>query len=161
MTAALRSRKRTGATTGVVLVFRDVSERQHAEAIRARLEQQLRQQLQDLAEADRRKDEFLAMLAHELRNPLAAISSAVQVTTLTGDRDQLGWCMAVVNRQVKHLSRLIDDLLDVSRITRGKIELRKEPLDVSAVVRGAIELARPLIDARQHKLTVAIAPESL
>jgi PAS domain S-box-containing protein len=154
--------KETGrATAGVVLVFRDVSERQQSEAIRARLEQQLRQQLQDLAEADRRKDEFLAMLAHELRNPLAAINTAAQVTTLTGDRDQLGWCMAVVNRQVKHLARLIDDLLDVSRITRGKIELRTEWLDVSAVVRGAVELARPMIDARRHKLTVAIAPERL
>jgi signal transduction histidine kinase len=124
-------------------------------------EQQLRQRLDELAEADRRKDEFLAMLAHELRNPLAAISGAVQVATLAAGQNELEWSMDVINRQVKHLSRLIDDLLDVSRITRGKIQLRKERLDVASVLRGAIELSRPLIDARQHKLTVAIAPGTL
>jgi PAS domain S-box-containing protein len=147
-------KEKGGATTGVVLVFRDITERK-------RLEQELRRRLAELAEADRRKDEFLAMLVHELRNPLAALSSAVQVTALTGAQDQLDWCMDVINRQVKHLSRLIDDLLDVSRITRGKIQLRKARLDLAAVLKSAIELARPMIEARRHELMVDIAPGPL
>jgi PAS domain S-box-containing protein len=143
-----------GRVVGVSKIARDITERK-------RLEQELLRRLAELAEADRRKDEFLAMLAHELRNPLAALNSAVQVTALTGAQDQIDWCMDVINRQVKHLSRLIDDLLDVSRITRGKIQLRKEQLDMGLVVRGAIETARPLIDARQHQLMVTIAPAIL
>src|SRR5262249_55625669 len=111
--------------------------------------------------ADRRKDEFVAMLAHELRNPMAAISSAVEVTDRTDAPDEIEWCKDVIKRQVKHLSRLIDDLLDVSRITRGKIRLRTERLDVAMVLRGAIESVRFLIEARRHKLTVAISPETL
>jgi PAS domain S-box-containing protein len=144
----------SGRIVGASKIARDITERK-------RLEQRLKHQLDELAAAARHKDEFLAMLAHELRNPLAAINSAVHVTTLTAAREQLDWCMDVINRQVKHLSRLIDDLLDVSRITRGKIQLRKEPLDMSPILRGAIELARPLIEERQHKLSVAIAPGSL
>jgi PAS domain S-box-containing protein len=143
-----------GRIVGIAKIARDITEPK-------RLEQELRRRLEELAEADRRKDEFLAMLAHELRNPLAAINSAAQVTTATNAREQLDWCMDVISRQVRHLSRLIDDLVDVSRITRGKIQLRKERLDVSPIVRSAIELARPVIEARHHKLTVAIAPGNL
>ncbi|MGO9470405.1 MAG: ATP-binding protein [Isosphaeraceae bacterium] len=147
-------REKGGAIIGVVLVFRDITERK-------RLEQERRRRLLELAEANRRKDEFLAMLAHELRNPLAVISNAVQLSSLTGVQDQINWCMEVINRQVKVLSRLIDDLLEVSRITRGKIQLRKEPLDVAIIVHSAIESVRPLIEAREHKVTVKIAPEPL
>jgi CheY-like chemotaxis protein len=114
-----------------------------------------------LAEADRRKDEFLAMLAHELRNPLAAINSAVQLTTLIGVQDPIRRSMEVINRQLKHLSRLIDDLCDVSRLTRGKIQLRKERLDVAMVLRSAVESVRPLIETRRHNLTVAVGAEPL
>ena len=147
-------REKGGANTGVVLVFRDITDRKY-------LENELRRRLKELAEADRRKDEFLAMLAHELRNPLAAISSAVQLTNLTGADEDFAYSTDVINRQVKHLSRLVDDLFDVSRITRGKIQLRRERLDVGIAVRRAIESAQPLIEARQQELTISVAPGNL
>jgi len=108
-----------------------------------------------LREADRRKDEFLALLAHELRNPLAPVRNAVSVLRLkiNGDPDVL-WCRDVIERQVEQLSRLVDDLLDVSRITSGKIKLQLEPLDLADVVAGAVETSRPLIDANRHELTI-------
>jgi PAS domain S-box-containing protein len=143
-----------GRIVGASKIARDISDRK-------RLERELRRRLEELAEADRRKDEFLAMLAHELRNPLAAISSAVQLTTLIGAQDQIRRSMDVINRQLKHLSRLIDDLCDVSRITRGKIQLRKERLDVAMVLRSAIESVRPLIETRRHNLTVTIPAQPL
>jgi signal transduction histidine kinase/CheY-like chemotaxis protein len=129
-------------------------------AARRRIEgsqDELRRRVDELAAADARKDEFLAMLAHELRNPMAAIKSAVELSTQDG-RDQIEWCMDVVGRQVNHLARLVDDLLDAARFTQGKIRLRTEPLDVARVVRGAIEAAKPAIETRRHKLSVAIAP---
>jgi PAS domain S-box-containing protein len=150
-----------GAVSGVVLVFRDVTERRRSEAVGARLEEERRRRIEELAKADRRKDEFLAMLAHELRNPLAVISNAVQLASLNGVHDQIDWCMDVIKRQVQHLSRLIDELLEVSRITRGKIELKKERLDLAMIFQSAIDSVRSLIEARQHHLTVGIAPESL
>src|SRR5262249_14446049 len=113
-----------------------------------------------LREADRRKDDFLAMLAHELRNPLAPISNAVQIMRLLGPVDpKLERVREMIDRQVSHLARLVDDLLDVSRITRGKIELHKEPVELAAIVARAVETSRPLIDARKHVLTVALPPE--
>jgi PAS domain S-box-containing protein len=144
-------KEKDGAIIGAVVIFRDVTERK-------RLEQERRRRLEELAEANRRKDEFLAMLAHELRNPLAVISNAVQLAAVDRNQDQIDWCMDAIGRNVKHLARLIDDLLDVSRITRGKIQLRKEPLDVASVVHRAIESARPLIEARDQNLQVDIAP---
>ena len=112
----------------------------------------------ELREKDRRKDEFLAMLAHELRNPLSAVDHAVHVTTVSRSAEHIDWCMDVVSRQAKHLSRLIDDLLDVSRITRGKIQLRKAQLDPYRVLYLAIEAVRPLIDQRGHDLTLSFGP---
>ena len=114
-----------------------------------------------LRDADRKKDEFLAMLAHELRNPLAAIGNAAQILGSRDAQSHLPWVKDVISRQVKQLGRLIEDLLDVSRITRGKIELRRENLDVSSVLNQAIESVRPLIEQRDHHLTVAYAPEPL
>jgi PAS domain S-box-containing protein len=143
-----------GRISGASKIARDITDRK-------RLERELRRRLDELAEADRRKDQFLAMLAHELRNPLAAISSAVQLTMLIGMQDPIHRSMDVINRQLKHLSRLIDDLCDVSRITRGKIQLRKERLDVATVLRSAIESVRPLIETRRHNLTMAIAAQPL
>ncbi|MGZ8244779.1 sensor histidine kinase [Methylomagnum sp.] len=115
---------------------------------------------QALREADRRKDEFLALLGHELRNPLAPIRNAVQIMKRTNlDAARIAWCRDVIDRQAEHLARLVNDLLDVSRISRGKIELRREPLALADIVQRAVETSRPLIDARGHELTVRLPPE--
>jgi signal transduction histidine kinase/ActR/RegA family two-component response regulator len=113
-----------------------------------------------LREADRRKDEFLATLSHELRNPLAPIRQAAALSKMPGATSaQLLWSRDVIERQVGHMAHLLDDLLDISRITRGRLELRMERIELGAVVESAIETARPLIDVRGHKLTVEIPPE--
>jgi two-component system CheB/CheR fusion protein len=110
-----------------------------------------------LREADRRKDEFLAMLAHELRNPLAPIRNALHLLTQTSAEATAGtWAKEVMARQVQHLARLVDDLLDVSRITRGMVQLRKERVDLGVVVARALEAARPSIDDQRHQLSIAL-----
>jgi signal transduction histidine kinase len=115
-----------------------------------------------LRAADRRKDEFLALLAHELRNPLAPIRNAVGIMRRKGTDDpQLAWCHDVIERQSNQLNRLVDDLLDVSRITRGKIQLRRETVDLATVVAGAIETSSPLIHEHGHTLRVSTAPGSM
>jgi signal transduction histidine kinase/integral membrane sensor domain MASE1/ActR/RegA family two-component response regulator len=111
---------------------------------------------QELRENSRRKDEFLAMLAHELRNPLAAVSNAVTLLRLSPDTKSRDWAIDIIERQLRQLTRLIDDLLDVSRITRGKIQLRKDYADASTILDRALELARPLIEERQHVVTVSM-----
>jgi len=142
-----------GKVRGCVAAFLDLSERK-------RLEAELRQRVEQLAEADRRKDEFLAMLAHELRNPLAPIRSCVQILRLLGPADaHLQRAEEMIERQVQHLTRLVDDLLDVSRITRGKITLQKERLDLAAVVARAVETSRPQIEFRRHELAVMLPQE--
>jgi signal transduction histidine kinase/DNA-binding response OmpR family regulator len=118
--------------------------------------------VRDIQEADRRKDEFLAMLAHELRNPLAPIRNAVHVMRLLGPTDpELQRARDLIERQVRHLTRMVDDLLDVSRITRGKIRLELEPVDVAAAVAVAVETSRPMIDSRKHELTVSMPRQPL
>ena len=115
-----------------------------------------------LQEADRRKDEFLAVLAHELRDPLAPIRNAVQIMRLAGDNPQaVGRAQEMMDRQLQHMVRLVDDLLDVSRITRGKIELRKERIELAAVVNSAVETSRPTIEEAGHELTVVMPPEPI
>ena len=115
-----------------------------------------------LRDADRRKDEFLAMLAHELRNPLAPIRNAVTMMALAeDDREAQRWSREVIDRQVQHLSSLVDDLLDVSRITQGKITLTKTPLAIRTFLSAAVEASRPLIDARKHRLEVSLPEEVL
>ncbi len=117
---------------------------------------------QDLQEANRRKNEFLSMLAHELRNPLAPIRNAVHVLRQGAlDPAEMGWAHDVIDRQVQHLARLVDDLLDISRITRGKIRLQMEPIEVAAFVGRAVETSRPLIDSRRHRLVVELPREPL
>ena len=110
-----------------------------------------------LKEADHRKDEFLALLAHELRNPLAPIRNAIDIMCRSdaGEGDQ-AWCREVIKRQVTQLTRLVDDLLDVSRITQGKIKLRLEPLDLVTILHRAVETSQPLIDAQRHRLVVTV-----
>ncbi len=110
---------------------------------------------ESLRETDRKKDEFLAMLAHELRNPLSAVGNAVQVIRRSSAPEHLEWAKEVLDKHVHSLSRMIDDLLDVSRITRGKIELRTETLEVLPVLAHAVETVRPLVEDRRHELTVS------
>jgi len=110
--------------------------------------------------ANRSKDEFLAMLGHELRNPLAPIVTALQLMRLRGD-EVLSKERTIIERQVNHLIRLVDDLLDVSRITRGKVELQRERLELAEIVAKAIEMSSPLIEQRQHVLTVEVPRRGL
>ena len=129
------------------------------EEIQARNEA-LRRQARELAEADRRKDEFLAMLAHELRNPLAAISNANLVLERgVVNPEKTARMRSMVTRQVRHLSRMVNDLLDVSRITWGKVELRKEVASLNQLVRSAVDASRGFIENMQHEFTVSLLPE--
>jgi PAS domain S-box-containing protein len=118
---------------------------------RKQMEDELRRQAEALREAARRKDEFLAMLAHELRNPLAAISSASALASRASDRGDFAWGTEVINRNVQKLAHLIDDLLDVSRLMHGKVELRKKLVDAATILDRAIEVVQPSLEAkRQH-----------
>ncbi len=112
---------------------------------------------QALREADHRKDEFLATLAHELRNPIAPISNALQVWPLVeNDRTEVEKLRSIMERQIQQMTRLVDDLLDVSRITRGKVRLRQQAVDLNTIVAGAIEAVRPLIDSCGHQLELDV-----
>ena len=129
---------------------------------RIRLEQTLRQSQEALQEADRRKNEFLALLAHELRNPLAPIRyalAAIAKPELTGEQKQRA--EAIIDRQVTHMSRLLDDLLDISRITRGTLELKRSRVDLADVISSAIESAQPFLAAKRHALTVTLPDHDL
>ncbi|MDP9252368.1 MAG: ATP-binding protein [Chloroflexota bacterium] len=132
-----------------------------AETIQRRhAETELRRKVEQLADADRRKDEFLAMLGHELRNPLAPVTTALQLMRLHSDEPlRVARARETIERQVEHMTRLIDDLLDVSRITRGKIELRHEAVVLSTLVARSVEAARPVIDERGHRLTLDLPDE--
>ncbi|VTR97706.1 histidine kinase : PAS domain S-box OS=Singulisphaera acidiphila (strain ATCC BAA-1392 / DSM 18658 / VKM B-2454 / MOB10) GN=Sinac_0766 PE=4 SV=1: PAS_4: GAF_2: HisKA: HATPase_c [Gemmata massiliana] len=146
-------------------------ERQYVQALadiigtaaeRKQLDAELRLRVGELAEADRRKDEFLAMLAHELRNPLAPVRNAVQILQATYTHDPVVTRLAeMLGRQVGQMVHMVDDLLDVSRFTRGKVELRKELLVLADAVTRAVETARPLIDARHHAIEVSVPAEPI
>jgi signal transduction histidine kinase len=127
---------------------------QNEVAERARAEQALQ-------EADRNKDEFLAMLAHELRNPLAPILNALQLMRMHPSEQQSQWAQEVIQRQLASLTRLVDDLLDVSRITRGKITLTREPVEVATLISRAVETIQPLMEERDHILNLQVSPEAL
>ncbi len=121
-----------------------------------------RRRVQDLEESERQVNEFLAMLAHELRNPLAPIRNAVSLMQMGGlSSSMLEWYRNVIDRQVTHLTRLVDDLLDVSRITSGKIAIQNEPVEISLVVDGAIDACRPLIEERKHTLEISLPAQPL
>lgn len=133
----------------------EVQIRQTAEAALARANSRLESTMAALREADRRKDEFLATLAHELRNPLAPVIHAVKLMdSPAADDSQRQWGREVIARQVQRMALLLDDLLDVSRITRGRLELRKDYVDLQSLVNSAVETARPLIEAKSHTLTL-------
>jgi PAS domain S-box-containing protein len=125
-----------------------------------RLERHLLSQEAALREADARKDRFLATLSHELRNPLAPIRNAAQILGSPAlPPERLLWARAVIQRQVKHMSWLLDDLLDVARITQGKLELKKSRVSLTSIVDAAVEAARPLLDEKRHHLIVDLPPE--
>ena len=131
---------------GFTRIFRDRTDRKGLE------EEALARQRQ-LAESDQRKDEFLAMLAHELRGPLAPISNALQVLRRDPQAGSAGeQAIGILERQVRHMARLVDDLLDLARVSRGKIELRPERCDLNVIIAHAVEITRPFIESRQHKL---------
>ena len=135
---------------GFVALWRDVTEAR-------RTEKALRDSEARLAETDRRKDEFLAMLAHELRNPLAAVRSATEVLRhVDVSGPQLQSMRAVIERQTDQLTRMVEDLLDISRIGQGKLTVRKTRIDLSAVVERAVETSQPLIEAGRHRLRVEL-----
>ena len=135
-------RDASGRVVGASKIGRDITREKQIEAERI--------------EAENRKDEFLAMLAHELRNPLSAINSATQLFGRLETEQELVWAREVVGRQISHLARLIDDLLDVSRISRGKIALRKQTVDLSPIITSAVEAVRPLLEERKHELSVSL-----
>jgi PAS domain S-box-containing protein len=153
VTSALRDEK--GGLRGYAKVLRDNTERK-------RLEEELRERAEALANADRRKDEFLALLAHELRNPLSPIFNAL---TLLNQRNvpqpMQQEALGMMERQVRQLARLVDDLLDVSRITRGKISLQKRPSDLNVIIEHAVETSRPLIETHNHQLSISTASEPI
>ncbi len=141
---------------GVVAAARDITER-------SRVANQMREQAALLSDLHRRKDEFLAMLSHELRSPLAPITSAVQLLGLQhGSESPIQeQARRIIERQLTRLQHLVDDLLDVSRITTGRIQLRREPVPVSGIVEVAVETVRGLIQERQHVLTVTVPSEPI
>ena len=127
-----------------------------------RLEEELRRRAEELIGADRRKDQFLAMLAHELRNPLAPIRNAVELMRQVETIDPTFQpSREMVERQVKHLARLVDDLLDVSRITQGSIRLRKEVVDLGTIIQRAVEGSRSLIESRAHTVSLRLPAEPI
>lgn len=145
-------RDRSGAITGNVLVFRDVTTRKAHELELTKLAQRL-------AESDRRKDEFLATLAHELRNPLAPIRNGLEILRLSSGNTAIDPVCDVMNRQLNHLVRLVDDLLDVSRISRNKLQLRFDRIDLAAAIQSAIEACQPFAEANGVELIVSLPEE--
>jgi PAS domain S-box-containing protein len=155
---AAKEGEEQGEERGMIVVAVDVTEHvrtrqeiEHAHAERAEL-------LAELTAASRAKDEFLAMLGHELRNPLSPIVSALKLIRMRGET---GFAREreIIERQVQHLVRLVDDLLDVSRVTRGKVELQCERVDLAQPLGKAIEMARPLLEQRRHRLDIDIEPD--
>ena len=181
-TAVLRSkvaifaelyRKGRALQVANLALLEEVAERRKAQALLSELNESLDQRVTErtnalqasearLRDANRRKDEFLATLAHELRNPLAPVRNAVQLLRLKGlATPELQWTTEMIERQVRAMSRLIDDLMDVSRINQGRIELRREWVEAKTILEDAVESARPLIDECGHRLVLALPDQSL
>jgi PAS domain S-box-containing protein len=141
-------RDATGKISGAVMVFHDVTQRRRAEKA--------------LKEADQRKDQFLAMLAHELRNPLVPIRNGLQILNLAGNNPAMAEnARSIMDQALNQMVRLVDDLLDVSRITTGKLKLRKERVELAAVVQSAVDTSRPLIEEQGHKLTITLPASAI
>lgn len=128
---------------------------------RKQLERELQKRAEQLFESDRKKDEFIAMLAHELRNPLAPIRNGLQVMEIAaGDRAVVEQARIMMQRQLRHMVRLVDDLMDVSRITRNKLNLQKDTIAIDDVIEGAIETVKPALEAAGHSLSVTLPPKT-
>jgi PAS domain S-box-containing protein len=137
-----------GKLRGYAKIMRDITARKRAET--------------ELAEANRRKDDFLAMLAHELRNPLAPVLNGLQILRLERTVSPNGQqAITMIDRQTRHLTRLVDDLLDISRITTGKVSLRRERVELHPLVNHAVETVGPLMDSRRHRLSVSMPSEAV
>jgi two-component system CheB/CheR fusion protein len=146
---------RSGGSRFVLETNRDISERK-------KLAEDLRRSVAELKAADRQKNDFLGTLAHELRNPLAPVLNAVELLHVKGlPEDEAAWCRDVLDRQLKQMARLLDDLLDVGRIASGRMELRTERLELPKVIETAIETSRPFIDAAGHTVTVKMPSEPI
>jgi signal transduction histidine kinase len=137
-----------------------ISSRLQLDRLRAEALKQVEAARQEAEAANRAKDEFLAMLGHELRNPLASITTALKLQQLQADAS-LSREQEVIERQVQLLSRLVDDLLDVSRVTQGKIQLKKEHIELARIVSNAVEVVRPVVEQRQHELHIAMPSAGL
>ncbi len=144
-----------GVIVGASKVARDITERKRSEEALRESERRLKASEEALRDADRRKDEFLALLAHELRNSLAPIRYALAANKKPGRTpEQLKRSEEIMERQVTHMSRLLDDLLDVARITRSTLDLKKTPTELTFVVGSAIDTARPVLEAKNHTLSL-------
>jgi signal transduction histidine kinase len=154
-------RKSMEATNANRALTTEVTERRRAEQqlreINDTLEQRVADRTEELQHANRVKDEFLAMLSHELRNPLSAISNAIQMIDPSGGAaDRTSWALSLIDRQAKNLRRIVDDLLDVVRITRGKIELRGAPVDLSTIVGQAVDAVRPFVRSEELEVVLPV-----
>ena len=141
-------RDESGRVVGASKVARDITLQKHV--------------LRELEQADERKNEFLAMLAHELRNPLGPIRHAVKILRARAPNpEELAWATGIIDRQTEHMTRLVDDLLDVARISRGTIELRRERVDIAAVLKSAVEATRAVVERSRHQLKVTVPTQPL
>jgi PAS domain S-box-containing protein len=143
-----------GEIVGAINCFYDITER-------SRMEQLLKQQADTLTDMNRRKDEFLATLSHELRNPLAPIVNAVQVLEKLGADPEQKRFLTIAQRQLAHLTRLVGDLLDASRISTGRVQLKLDDVVINSVVEGAVQAVRHMIEERRQDLVVAVPPEPI
>ena len=153
-------RDASGDVYGMIAMAIDTTEQVRARRLLEKTGQERETLLSELEAANRAKDEFLAMLGHELRNPLSPITTALELMKLRAD-GQASREQEIIERQVKHLTRLVDDLLDVSKITRGKVELKREVIEIADVLARAVEIASFLFEERSHRLTIDAPPTGL